>query len=102
MKSSMAIAFLALALMPAGARAHDRTHSRSEIKLLKDSAAALEPTNPELADRLKECAAKGSLKKDAAEAAEDERSEKAEKSEAQLFRDSAAALRCFPVRTRRD
>jgi hypothetical protein len=90
MKTTMAVAFLALALIPAGAQAHDRAHSKSEIKLLKDSAAALAPTDPVLSAKLKDYAAQGAGKKELAEGAQDEA---AEQQDIQLLRDSASALK---------
>jgi hypothetical protein len=79
-------AFLALVLASAGlAQAHG--HGKQDIKLMREAAAALETTSPDLSARLKDCA-DGATKKGTPSM-----TEQAELREADLFRDSAAALK---------
>lgn len=84
MKRTTMIAFLVLGLLfPGLVRAHG--HGKTDIKLFKESAAALEATNPDLAGRLRQCAA--GEKKEGVETAE------AEKKDAELFREAATELK---------
>ncbi|HTL48976.1 MAG TPA: hypothetical protein VL688_13020 [Verrucomicrobiae bacterium] len=69
---------------PAVSYAHD--HTAQEIQTLKDGAAALQSTNPELSGRLKEFA-----NAEANERGEEEEDEEADQNVA-LLNDAAAAL----------
>lgn len=90
MKLITVVTLAALTLMPA---APSFATGKNEIKVLNESAAALTTIDPVLAARLKKFAAKesgereekaGSLRRDSA---------KTDAQEAQLLKDSAAALR---------
>lgn len=74
-------AVLALAALPAFA-GHE--HSRKEIRLLNDSAAALQSTHPELSSKLKSYAS--------IEKGESDRSVTDRPEDIQMLRDCAAAL----------
>lgn len=74
-------AALALAASPAFA---GQEHSRKEIRLINDSAAALQSTHPELSSKLKGYAAQ--------EKGESDRVETDRPEDIQMLRDSAAAL----------
>jgi hypothetical protein len=88
MKITSIVALVAVAVMPALA-AH-MEHGKKEIKLLKDSAAALSSISPDLSGRLKEYAAKETEETEKSEAA---RSESSAKDDIKLLKDSAAALK---------
>lgn len=65
-------------------------HGKGEIQLLKDSAAALQATNPTLADKLNQYATREAGEK---EEEKYEEKEAAEKADVQMLKDAASALK---------
>lgn len=84
--------FAAALLLPATQAFADggRELSKKEIKLLKESSAALSSSNPDLSKRLSEYALKESNEK---EENENEQAETSEKQDIKMLNDAAAALK---------
>ena len=88
--NAIATLVVAMILPVAQALADGGEHSKKEMKLLKDSAAALQTSNPALAGKLKSYATKEAGEKEETESKE---AETDEKQDVQMLRDSAAALK---------
>lgn len=82
--------FVAALLLPAAQAFAGGEHSKKEIKLLKDSAAALSSSNPDLSNQLTKYASKEAGEK---EETESEQAETSDKQDLKMLRDAASALK---------
>ena len=88
--TKMALIAAALLLPAAQALADGGEHSKKEIKLLKDSAAALSSTNPDLSKRLKTYASKEAGEKEETKGQEAETSDK---DDINMLKEASSALK---------
>ena len=86
MKTAIMLALVAALSAPA--MAHGK-HMKKDIKLLNDSAAALESTNPDLSSKLKDLA----VREEAVKETKTEESVGQDQADVQIIKDSANALR---------